>query len=181
MSERMKRLVMNAFRGVPNQMVVDFKNTKSMAVFGDNGTGKSTIADALEWYFTGNIELLSHEGRQHAVGHLGGSAGAGGETSVKLETNGPLGGSASTTEEPRKELDLLLKNLDADVQVALNVEAHAGRGRSSPAEVEAALDRIEELDKAFSCPSCKTRIWFEGGAGSGRCKCSASRFPPLER
>ena len=53
-------------------MTVDFGNGESTVVYGDNGTGKSTIADALEWYFTGEIELLSHEGRQHAVRYVGG-------------------------------------------------------------------------------------------------------------
>ena len=57
-------------------MTVDFGKGESIVVYGDNGTGKSTIADALEWYFTGQIELLSHEGRQHAVRYVGGEATA---------------------------------------------------------------------------------------------------------
>ena len=65
---------MRAFRGVPSEMTVDFGDGDSIVVYGDNGTGKSTIADALEWYFTGEIELLSHEGRQHAVRYVGGDA-----------------------------------------------------------------------------------------------------------
>ena len=72
MSERIQRLVMHAFRGIPGEMIVDFGKGESIAVYGDNGTGKSTIADALEWYFTGEIEFLRHEGRQHAVRHVGG-------------------------------------------------------------------------------------------------------------
>src|SRR5687767_7695619 len=81
---------MNAFRGVPGEMTVDFGPGQSIAVYGENGTGKSTIADALEWFFTGGIELLSHEGRQHAIRNL--SAGANGETSVEIVTSGDLGG-----------------------------------------------------------------------------------------
>ena len=72
MNEKLQRLVMHAFRGIPSEMTVDFGNGESTVVYGDNGTGKSTIADALEWYFTGEIELLSHEGRQHAVRYVGG-------------------------------------------------------------------------------------------------------------
>jgi energy-coupling factor transporter ATP-binding protein EcfA2 len=81
---------MRAFRGVPGEMEVDFGKGQSLAVYGDNGTGKSTIADALEWFFTGGIEMLSHEGRQHAIRNLG--ADGSGETSVEVVTSGDLGG-----------------------------------------------------------------------------------------
>jgi energy-coupling factor transporter ATP-binding protein EcfA2 len=89
-SERVQRLVMQAFRGIPGEMTVDFGKGDSIVVYGDNGTGKSTIADALEWYFTGEIELLSHEGRQHAVRYVGGEDS--GVTAVEVVTNGTLGG-----------------------------------------------------------------------------------------
>src|SRR5580765_736253 len=89
-TERLQRLVMHAFRGVPTEMTVDFGNGESTVVYGENGTGKSTIADALEWYFKGEIELLSHEGRQHAVRHVGGDGD--GVTSVEVLTSGMLGG-----------------------------------------------------------------------------------------
>ena len=90
MTEKVERVVMHAFRGVPVEMTVDFGAGESIAIYGDNGTGKSTIADALEWYFTGEIELLSHEGRQHAVRYVGGDDE--GVTSVEVRTNGALGG-----------------------------------------------------------------------------------------
>jgi energy-coupling factor transporter ATP-binding protein EcfA2 len=89
-NEKLQRLVMHAFRGIPTQMTVDFGDGESTVVYGDNGTGKSTIADALEWYFTGEIELLSHEGRQHAVRYVGGDPD--GTTSVEVLTSGALGG-----------------------------------------------------------------------------------------
>jgi energy-coupling factor transporter ATP-binding protein EcfA2 len=89
-TEKVQRLVMQAFRGIPGEMTVDFGKGDSIVVYGDNGTGKSTIADALEWYFTGGIELLSHEGRQHAVRYVGGEDN--GVTSVEVVTTGALGG-----------------------------------------------------------------------------------------
>lgn len=101
MSEKIQRLVMHAFRGVPGEMTVDFGNGHSIAIYGDNGTGKSTIADALEWYFTGEIELLSHEGRQHAVRHVG--SGEEGATSVEVVTNGALGGKVVFPDERQPE------------------------------------------------------------------------------
>src|SRR5262245_46299409 len=88
---------MHAFRGIPGEMTVDFGKGQSIAVYGDNGTGKSTIADALEWFFTGSIELLSHEGRQHAIRNLG--ADGEGETSVEVVTSGALGGKVAFPDE----------------------------------------------------------------------------------
>ena len=97
MTERVQRLVMRAFRGIPGEMTVDFGKGASVVVYGDNGTGKSTIADALEWYFLGEIELLSHEGRQHAVRHVG--AETDGVTSVEVLTSGTLGGEVMFPDE----------------------------------------------------------------------------------
>jgi energy-coupling factor transporter ATP-binding protein EcfA2 len=88
--ERLQRLVMSAFRGVPGELAVDFGQGQSIVIYGENGTGKSTIADALEWYFTGQVELLTHEGRQHAIRNLRGRKGL--TTSVEVATDGPLGG-----------------------------------------------------------------------------------------
>jgi energy-coupling factor transporter ATP-binding protein EcfA2 len=88
---------MRAFRGVPAEMAVDLGKGESLAVYGDNGTGKSTIADALEWFFTGEIELLCHEGRQHAVRHVGGERDE--VTSVEVVTTGTLGGTVVFPDE----------------------------------------------------------------------------------
>jgi DNA repair exonuclease SbcCD ATPase subunit len=106
-NEKVQRLVMNAFRGVPGEMTVDFGKGDSIVVYGDNGTGKSTIADALEWYFTGGIELLSHEGRQHAVRHMGGDGE--GATSVEVVTSGTLGGKVVFPDERQAEAFQALK------------------------------------------------------------------------
>jgi len=119
-TERVQRLVMRAFRGIPGEMTVDFGKGDSMVIYGDNGTGKSTIADALEWYFTGGIELLSHEGRQHAVSYVGGERGE--ATSVEVFTNGTLGGkvvipderSVETFQAMRRETFLLRGRTLAD-------------------------------------------------------------------
>jgi energy-coupling factor transporter ATP-binding protein EcfA2 len=92
---------MHSFRGVPGEMTVDFGKGESIVVYGDNGTGKSTIADALEWYFTGGIELLSHEGRQHAVRYVGRETN--GDTFVEVCTNGALGGKVVFPDERNPE------------------------------------------------------------------------------
>jgi energy-coupling factor transporter ATP-binding protein EcfA2 len=96
-NEKLQRLVMHTFRGIPTEMTVDFGDGESTVVYGDNGTGKSTIADALEWYFTGDIEMLSHEGRQHAVRYVGGDNDS--TTSVEVLTSGTLGGKVVLPDE----------------------------------------------------------------------------------
>ena len=102
MNEKLQRLVMHAFRGIPSEMTIDFGDGESTVVYGDNGTGKSTIADALEWYFTGEIELLSHEGRQQAVRYVGGDSD--GTTSVEVITSGTLGGQVVFPDERTPEM-----------------------------------------------------------------------------
>ena len=101
-TEKIQRLAMHAFRGVPGEMTVEFGDGESIVVYGDNGTGKSTIADALEWYFTGEIDFLSHEGRQHAVRYVGGEPE--GVTSVEVHTNGSLGGKVMLPDERGAEI-----------------------------------------------------------------------------
>lgn len=87
-AERLTRIQVSAFRGVPRTFDLALVSGRSVAVFGDNGTGKSTIADAIEWFFTGKIGFLSHEGRGHAIRNLGGSE----PTWVEIATTGILGG-----------------------------------------------------------------------------------------
>jgi predicted ATPase len=89
-TERITSIRATAFRGVPGTLTVELPHARSLIVFGDNGTGKSTIADALEWYFTGHVEFLRHEGRQQALRHL--AAPGGTTTTVEIGTTGSLGG-----------------------------------------------------------------------------------------
>ena len=78
-----------------------------------------------------------------------------------------------------RELKPLLADLEADVQVALNVEAHASQGKAATSEVRVALERIGQLDDVWSCPSCQTRIWLIGTPQSAMCKCGKGRYPPV--
>ena len=50
---------------------MELPDGRSCVVLGDNGTGKSSIADAIEWYFEGQIEFLRKEGRGDAIRHSG--------------------------------------------------------------------------------------------------------------
>jgi len=78
-----------------------------------------------------------------------------------------------------EELEPLLKTLEADVQATLNVEVHASRGRSGGGEVKAALQRIEDLDRRWTCAACGSRVWHRGGPQAARCKCGKTTFPPV--
>lgn len=98
MGERLLRIRANAFRGVPDRLDVALTGGRSLIVLGENGTGKSTIADALEWYFTGKIAYLNHEGRAEALRNLAASANI--ETSVEIETDGGLSGRVVMSDGP---------------------------------------------------------------------------------
>ena len=97
--ERLTKITMQAFRGVRDVYDIDLPQAQSLLMYGDNGTGKSSLADAIEWYFTGEIELLAKEGRDHAIRHLGAPKEQ--QTIVAIGTNGELGGSC-TLKSPNK-------------------------------------------------------------------------------
>ncbi len=96
MVERITHIEMQAFRGVPGKFDLDLVNGRSCVVLGDNATGKSTIADAVEWYFTGDIDFLNKEGRSDAIRHSGASHEA--ITKVSVSTDGLLGGDITASE-----------------------------------------------------------------------------------
>ncbi len=93
MRERLTKISLQAFRGVRDAYEIKLDQGQSLLMYGDNGTGKSSLADAIEWYFTGDIELLAKEGRDHAVRHLGAAKDQ--KTFVTIGTNGELGGSCA--------------------------------------------------------------------------------------
>ena len=93
MRERLTKISLQAFRGVREAYEIKLDQGQSLLMYGDNGTGKSSLADAIEWYFTGDIELLAKEGRDHAVRHLGAAKDQ--KTLVTIGTNGELGGSCT--------------------------------------------------------------------------------------
>ncbi len=59
---RLLKLNIRGFRGARFDLPLDFtKNSRSVSIFGENATGKSTITDALEWFMLGKVEHLWHE------------------------------------------------------------------------------------------------------------------------
>lgn len=57
---KISKIHIDSFRGIPNKLVLDFTNNSnvpcSTLIFGDNGSGKSSIIDALEYNLQGKIE-----------------------------------------------------------------------------------------------------------------------------
>jgi len=60
---KIKKFSISGFRGARYPAKLNFTNNyNSMLIFGANAKGKSSLADAVEWFFTGHIEELGKEG-----------------------------------------------------------------------------------------------------------------------
>lgn len=57
---KIKSLRIRGLRGVKEEMTLPLAE-KSIVIYGDNGTGKSSITDAVEWFYYGKIAHLSNE------------------------------------------------------------------------------------------------------------------------
>lgn len=57
---KIKSIKINGLRGVKEPLELNL-NKKSILIYGDNGTGKSSLTDSFEWFFYDKIEHLSNE------------------------------------------------------------------------------------------------------------------------
>lgn len=71
---KVKAIKINSFRGIPNEINLNFTdksgNPVSVLIFGDNGSGKSSIIDAIEYNLQGKIEKsdsLNNEFRPYPI------------------------------------------------------------------------------------------------------------------
>ena len=62
---RIRRLEIRGFRGIRQQVPLLLEG-KSVLLFGENGTGKSSFVDALEKLFTGRVSTLDGRAQGHA-------------------------------------------------------------------------------------------------------------------
>lgn len=69
---KLRKLSVSGFRGARFALPLDFtNNSKSLAIFGENAAGKSTITDALEWFLTDRVGHLWREDcKQEALRHV---------------------------------------------------------------------------------------------------------------
>ena len=71
---KLNRLSLLNFRGAKNKIDLQLDKSRSLLLYGDNGTGKSSFADAVEWFFLDKISHLAgeevggtHEGVKNAL------------------------------------------------------------------------------------------------------------------
>jgi len=56
---KVKSIEISGLRGIRKNINIDLDSSKSILTYGDNGSGKSSIADAFEWFYYDKIEHLS--------------------------------------------------------------------------------------------------------------------------
>ncbi len=85
---KLRKLSVSGFRGARYELPLDFSNkSRSLAIFGENAAGKSTITDALEWFLTDRVGHLWREDcKQEALRHV--LIGQDDDSSVKVEFAG---------------------------------------------------------------------------------------------
>lgn len=85
---KLRHLQVSAFRGARFPLPLDFgSKTKSLVVFGENASGKSTITDAIEWFIQDRVDHLWREDcKQEALRHV--LAGADDACTVELRFDG---------------------------------------------------------------------------------------------
>lgn len=57
---KIRSIEISGIRGIKNPLSLNLNN-KSILIFGANGSGKSSLADAIEWYYTDGIKHLASE------------------------------------------------------------------------------------------------------------------------
>ena len=58
MGIKIKDITIKGIRGIKESLILPL-NERSVLLYGDNGTGKSSVTDSIEWFFTNNITHLS--------------------------------------------------------------------------------------------------------------------------
>ncbi len=57
---KIKTIEISGFRGIKGSLKLDL-NSRSCLIYGENGSGKSSITDAIEWFYNEKVEHLSQE------------------------------------------------------------------------------------------------------------------------
>ena len=81
---RLRRLTIEAFRGFRDAATLDL-DASTIIFTGPNGTGKTSVFDALQWVMLGSIERLEGLRSRKNVEHIVNSYRAGERASVALD------------------------------------------------------------------------------------------------
>jgi energy-coupling factor transporter ATP-binding protein EcfA2 len=153
---RVEKLVLKGFRGATNEIPLEFDTTKPLVmIFGENGTGKSTLVDAIDFVCNeelGSLKDRSFPERHRHVASLGASITdlsvsltfAGQEWQGRMGRQSPL----TTGPDPRPVAHVLRRN-----SVLRLIEAQPGKRYEAISRFIAlpAIDKTEgELRKALA-------------------------------
>lgn len=58
---KVKSFEISGFRGIRRNINLDLSSGKSVLIYGDNGSGKSSLADAFEWFYYDKVKHLTSE------------------------------------------------------------------------------------------------------------------------
>ncbi len=58
---KVRNIALYGFRGVRKSLEINLESSKSLLLYGDNGTGKSSISDAFEWFYKDKVDHLNKE------------------------------------------------------------------------------------------------------------------------
>ena len=127
---KLKAIELEGFRGARHPLSVDLTSkTRSVAVFGDNGSGKSSITDALEWFFTDRVEHLWREDCQaQALRNVNMKEGESSTVSIDFDAGPPvtkkvLNSKLASTFEPKtKDLTDYLAQASSERLILRNHE-----------------------------------------------------------
>ena len=58
---KLNRIELGGFRGIRNQLTVSLPTSSSLLLYGENGGGKSSVTDGLEWFYFDRVGHLSSQ------------------------------------------------------------------------------------------------------------------------
>lgn len=82
---KLQKVTLKNFRGVRESTSITLNNGQSLLLYGDNGTGKSSFADALEWFILDSVSHLNGEEIEKYGGLRNALSGPSEECFVELE------------------------------------------------------------------------------------------------
>ena len=61
MAVKLTKIELYGFRGVKEQLVIHLPSAESLLLYGENGSGKSSLTDGLEWFYHDRVGHLASQ------------------------------------------------------------------------------------------------------------------------